>query len=290
MDISSMADLLKRGKQFLSGLKDGGEHITAGSAFGDFHNDIELAADKHLGQFLADEARKLIPNIGKITVEGLGEVFNDDTGEHWMVIDPIDGSLNYLHAGGMIGLPFSSCVTLLKLGTPTHLQEVIGAGVIDLRPYSTNLWVSEKTSTGEYRTLVRQTNLALTRAKTLGADHLDLGRMNVIGEFYYPDNRERLTTAFAGQKGWLRNPGSAAYEMALVASGHAAAFICQTQKQHELGAGYALVLGAGGAAIDWEGNLLGARTFDFISQTPVILAANTQMAQEILELLHAHQS
>jgi fructose-1,6-bisphosphatase/inositol monophosphatase family enzyme len=103
---------------------------------------------------------------------------------------------------------------------------------------------------------------------------------------YYPDNRQRLARAFAGEKGWLRSCGSAAYEMALVASGTAVAFVCGSQKQHELGAGYALVKGAGGVAVDWDGRDLGVRTYDFKTQTPVVLACNMAIADQILERLH----
>ncbi|HRH31779.1 MAG TPA: inositol monophosphatase family protein, partial [bacterium] len=101
-----------------------------------------------------------------------------------------------------------------------------------------------------------------------------------------PENREKVFRAFSDVKGWLRSPGSAAYEMASVASGQAAAFICDRQKQHELGAGYALVKGAGGVAVDWDGQDLGSRVYDFKTQTPVILAANRQIADQLLELLN----
>jgi len=46
------------------------------------------------------------------------------------------------------------------------------------------------------------------------------------------------------------------------------------------------VKGAGGVAVDWDGNDLGPRTYDFKTQTPCILAANQAIAEQILERLH----
>lgn len=74
--------------------------------------------------------------------------------------------------------------------------------------------------------------------------------------------------------------------MALVASGQAVAFICDRQKMHELGAGYALVKGAGGVVVDFEGNDLGPKEYDFNKQMPVILAANKNIVDQLIELIH----
>jgi fructose-1,6-bisphosphatase/inositol monophosphatase family enzyme len=103
---------------------------------------------------------------------------------------------------------------------------------------------------------------------------------------YYPDNRHRLIEAFADQKGYLRSPGCSAIEMACVATGQAAAFICSSQKAHELGAAYIIVEQAGGVVVDWSGAPFAEKEYDFDSQYDVVVAASQDAADWILNLLH----
>lgn len=282
---TELISVLRSGKQYLQNLGTGRDVVREGVAFGDLQNDTELRGDLALGAYLADMLVRRLPRVRRVTVEGLGEFPGNPAGDLWATVDPIDGSLNYLHAGQMTGLPFVTCVTLLRNSDRVTFAGVVAAGVIDLRRGVHDLWYAECAEDGRYASWAGDVRGELLLARTLKADTLDLSRMNVIAEFYYPENRELMAAAFVGQKGWLRNPGSAAYEMACVASGQAAAFICDRQKQHELGAAYALVLGAGGVAVDLEGRDLGSRVYDFKTQTPVILAANQRIADQILECL-----
>ena len=281
-----LAWMLMRAKRELEAMRGGRKVEKAGGAFGDATNDT----DNRLGGFIGSSLFDRFENIGKVSVEGSGDATREK-GDWWATVDPIDGSLNYLHAGSRLGFPYSACVTILRQMENAIFDDVILAGVIDLRPTLVDeLWIVEGLK-GDYKSFGPLDHMVsgkeiLRPMSLLPAKELNLGRMNVIGEFYYPENRDRLVHAFAGEEGWLRNPGSAAYEMASVASGQAVAYICDRQKQHELGAGYALVKGAGGVAVDWDGNDLGSRTYDFKTQTPVILAANQGIADQILERLH----
>jgi fructose-1,6-bisphosphatase/inositol monophosphatase family enzyme len=277
---SVIVDVLRKAGELLKNLK-GGERIDhEGGAFGDSVNDTELHADKILGEFIGGCLKERLHGaIGHISVEGQPEM-EIAGGSLLVTVDPLDGSLNYKTRGKSIGLPYSACITVFNKMVDTRFRDVIAAGVIDLR--CGDLWYSGQSVHDDERYL---TSLNDFEVHTMRAETLDLGRMVVIGEMYYPMNRELLTRAFAGQKGWLRNPGSAAYEMALVASGQAAAYICDRQKNHELGAAYALLMGADGIAIDLEGNDLGSHDYVFSAQTPVILACNRKIADEILALV-----
>lgn len=258
-------------------ISDGNEVIKKGIAFGDLENDTEIEADKIIGEAIA-RSLKTEPDIGTILIEGC-EPIRISKGNYQWFIDPLDGSLDYLMKGHTIGLPFSTCVTVLENHSESNLkfQDIVVAGIIDLR--SGDAWICYQAEDGLF------TNINNHPAQTMQNTKLDLGSMIVLGEMYYPENRERLFRAFAGMKGWLRNPGSAAYEMALVASGQAVAYICDRQKIHELGAGYALVKGAGGVVVDFCGNDISGKKYDFNSQTDVILAANQNIADEIVALL-----
>lgn len=281
--------MLDEGKGTLLGLQ-GGERILHGDgAFGAMENDPELKADRVVGLRLA-ELLRAFDDTGRVTVEGgADETIEGVKRDVWATVDPIDGSLNYAHRGQMTGFPHTSVITILDRpnGEPYQFRDIMAAGIVDLRRGISDAWfVGKCPESCRYETYARGTNGELDRTRTLLENHLDLGQMNVIGEMYYPSNREKMMRAFAGQKGWLRSPGSAAYEMASVASGQAAAYICDQQKQHELGAGYALVTGAGGVAVDWDGKDLGERVYDFKTQTPCILAANQRIADQLLDLLN----
>ncbi len=273
----------------------GGERVVhEGGAFGDALNDSEIAADVYLGDVLT-EMIHCESSFASITVEGRERLEGAAGGScHWF-IDPLDGSLNYKTRGASMGLPYSAVVTVAQEGLaylplqPGELSfhSIVSAGVVDLR--NGDAWTHLKTYQvvdGDEAYFLTGTLLNGSPVQTMQETTLDLGRMIVIGEMYYPESRERLMRAFSDAKGWLRNPGSAGYEMALVASGQAAAYICDRQKQHELGAAYLLVRGAGGVAVDFEGKDLGDRIFDFKTQTPVVLAANQQIAEQVLERLN----
>lgn len=285
LDIFNIFAVMMTAPHWLKELDDGGRVEGEGEAFGACQGDIELRADRHLGQRFREtfSDERFLADV--ISVEGLG----DYRPEHalrrglwdkglWYCVDPIDGSLNYRMRMGSAGLPHASCVTVLKRRYEARFSDVLIAAVADLR--NNDWWSVRPAPEGGLRTSMNGHPVRLD-----GPTKLDIGKQIVFGEAYYPENREKLARAFAGKKGWLRNPGSAAYEMALVASGTAAAFICDRQKHHELGAGYALVKGAGGVAVDWNGVDIGTQPYDFNDQSRIVLAANQAIADQVLELL-----
>ena len=273
--VASLLDLLQGAVRTLDGLRGAEAIVAFGTGFGDLENDTEIEADVVLGEYFAERIAAL-NDVGRITAEGLGE--RTGTGTTWWCVDPLDGSLNYALRGNTMGLPYTACITVLEKTGDAAFSDVIAAGILDLR--NGDHWLARRNQFGVYRTVVNG-----YEAFTMPVTELDLGSQVVIGEMYYPENRIRLVEAFAGEKGWLRSIGSAAYEMALVASGQAAAFLCGSQKQHELGAAYALVMGAGGLALDFDGSDLGPQPFTFNTPTPAVLAANSQIATQILERL-----
>lgn len=276
MNYSSLVcDCLFIALKTIKDIKGGEEVISKGKGFGDLKNDTEIKADKIIGEKIAERVRQE-QGVGYLTIEGLGETVLNDDGV-WVTVDPLDGSLNYALRGITIGLPYSACITVLRKKEKAVFGDVIAAGVIDLR--SGDTWVAWKEG-NKYFTEVNEKKL-FTEQRTC----LDLGQMIVVGEMYYPENRELLCRVFSGKKGWLRNPGSAAYEMALVASGGVAAFICDCQKQHELGAAFALVKGAGGVVVDFDLNDLAKENFFFNAQSSVVLAGNMKIAEEIINLM-----
>lgn len=275
-----LATLMHEACRKIAALEHGGDIIRQGASFGGIADDTEIRADAMLAEHFADGLTG-VPGIAEIVCEGYGARAARAGDAYVAYVDPLDGSLDYLSRGRTLGLPYSAAITVV----PPHgsFSDIVAAQVMDLRA------TREKDLFEAYRSGPSGMPWALHRlapARTNEATELDLRKQIVLGEMYYPENRERLARAFQGEKGWLRNPGSAAYEMALVAAGVAVAYICDRQKNHELGAGYLLVTGAGGVGVDLDGRDLGSRQYDFTAQTPVILAANQAIADQILTRLH----
>lgn len=281
----TLQDILESAAKALDEIKDGEKEVRSGAAYGDLKNDTELKADLKLQAWYQKALETKLENVATIQIEGAPLVKGSGSQYH-VICDPLDGSLNYKMRGHGLGLPYGACIAVFEGDDANQLtyRNLCAAAAIDYRPrkhpYASALttWASWKSK----RRYVAVQNGRLCR--TLREKNLDIGQMIVFGEMYYPENRKVLSRMFKGQKGWLRNPGCASYEMALVASGTAAAFICNRQKQHELPTGAALVLGAGGVAIDFDGNSLLNAPFDFNAQQPTILAANQAIADQLLEL------
>jgi myo-inositol-1(or 4)-monophosphatase len=205
-----------------------------------------------------------------VTCEGRTPI-DRGSGTLAVFIDPLDGSLDYKTGRGTFALPYSATVAVFDDATELRFRDCVIAGTIDLR--TGDLLLAER---GAGCTLNGKT------CRTNGATRVDLRTGITIAEFYYPGHRRLVVELFHGEAGYLRSIGSAAFEMALVAGGIADAFCCDQQKNHELGAGYRLVVEAGGAAVDHDGQDLGDRPYVFMRQTPVVLAATRALADELV--------
>jgi fructose-1,6-bisphosphatase/inositol monophosphatase family enzyme len=258
------------------------EHV--GSGFGEVGTDTELVADRILGQAMQDVLGGLPFKL--LCVEGLLDVHGMETnGSNILrVADPLDGSLNFFRSIGTVSLPFSAVAAeFAPSGANVNFGDCTQAGVVDLR--TGDLWFARHYIV-EIPESPNRVTLNNNPIHTSGATIVDKAKgSTIIGEFYYPENRERLVRAFQDFRGYLRNPGSAGYELALVASGQVDAFICDRQKNDVLGAGYRLITSAGGFVCDFEGNELGSMMYDFNAQQSVVAAATKELAFEIVERL-----
>jgi len=252
--------------------KEGSQVIGSGEAFGDLDKDIEIQADILLGQTITDFLKEQKISC-QLQIEGQKEVLlGSSPAKYYIAVDPLDGSLNFAKRGETLGLPFSCSITVFSLNDDKcYFRDVIAAGCIDLR--SKDLWLAEKGNGCFLNGIPCHTSMAT---------EVDIKSAIIIGEMYYPENRELLCRIFKGEKGWLRNPGSSAYEMSLVASGQVDAYICDRQKLDILGMAYLMVKEAGGSVVDFDGNDLGNKEYIFHSQMPVILASTKLLSSEIL--------
>jgi fructose-1,6-bisphosphatase/inositol monophosphatase family enzyme len=282
--LNNIHTLLAGAHRQLQNIQGGGEIVHQGEGFGSLANDTEIKADRLIGEWALGEIMswKLDEGqaIGRITIEGFEDQPLSLPNGLWVCVDPLDGSLNYrLKGRHNTPFPHSFVVTVLNSCLNPTFQNIIAAGLIDLRP-GRDLWLAERQPNGQFLTMFNG-----SLAEPLQHTKLDLGQMTLLGESYYLENRGILYHALKTQKGYLRSVGSAALEMAYVSSGAAAGFVCHSQKQHELGAAYAFAKGCGA----WIGNFherpLDEVPFQFNTQTPVIVACTPALGSQLAKIM-----
>lgn len=263
-----------------------GEEVIVEGQSGSVVGDEELLADKSLGE-IATNTLARFGDIKTVVGEGWGSHEGRKNGSLIAYVDPLDASLYYKTRGNVRQFfPYAGVVTLVRDGPEPTFSDIVSAGIINYP--SGDIWLSTYFHDDNGVTLfpTNVTTLNHEPARPYQGE-FSLTKIPVIAEMYYRENRERVVKAFSDQDGYLRSPGCAALEMASVASGQSAAFICISQKAHELGAGYHLVKNAGGVVVDWAGKSYDDVPYDFNRKYPVILAGNQAIADEIVKRLNA---
>lgn len=296
-----LTDCLKGVEKVLKVLGDTGREILRqGENFGDLKNDTELRADHEVGRVLLEyfQSRR---EVGRITIEGGadmvcldGKWLNYEEGMEdqlpddakWVCIDPLDGSLNYRNSLPEFGvyLPHAVCITVLSTTKSPTFNQVRQSMV-----YNLGGRVSVLANTDEYLDMSRQQLLVNgtshhPKLRRVNPD-FDPGKLIMLMDFYYPENRNLAHDLFKNEKGYFRSYGSASWEMALVAMGDADLYVSISQKQHELGAGYRMIKAVGGACCDFSGNDIGLRPYDFRTPLPVVMSAYPNLVEEFLSLV-----
>ena len=213
---------------------------------GDFVSNADLYSEKKLIELL-HAAR---PEYGFLSEE-CGVVPAAKDCDYYFVMDPIDGTNNFIHA-----LPlFALSLSLMK-------GNVVIAGVI-FNPVTNELYYAEKgkgaflmTPTGNVRLRVsgrRKLKLCLLATNGYSSERTQKGLRNIANEFA------------SG-----RYFGSAALSMAMVAAGQVDVQIEFRFHKWDIAAGYLLVQEAGGKISDFNGKT----DLDSLVSSCTLLAAN----------------
>lgn len=265
----------------------GGSNASVSQALGTLQKEA-AAADSTHDEMVIWALRTLISSEllgagfkGNISIEGAGEekqVISTGDEQTWVCIVPIDGIESYRNRNGSkIISPFSTCITVLSKKEGAKFSDILFSGMINLE--DGDIWIAERLSSG----FVSRFN-----GEIIYQDHdkeiAEIAQKNkwVVSEL----TSRQVSSIKMPEENWFRCSDASAYEMAIVALGVALVFVREQQSCSELGAGYALVKGAGGVAIDFDGNDLGEREYLFNAQTPVILAGNKSLAEDILARLN----
>ena len=174
-------------------------------------SDFVTNADKKVEKILIDELSKAKKNYSILSEES-GYIKNDDEDNIW-IIDPIDGTTNLFH-----GVPhFCICIALKS-------YEVITTGLI-FDPIKDEMFYAEKNN-GSY----------------LNNKRIRVSRKKNLNECLFASNGKKYKNFELAN----RNSGSAALDMAYVASGRYDGFFQENLNLWDIASGILLIQEAGG--------------------------------------------
>ena len=222
--------------------------------------DFVTMTDKKVEEILIEELRKARPKYSVLSEE-IGEIKNDDTEDFKWIIDPIDGTSNFLH-----GIPHFAISLALE-----NKKEIICGIVFD--PIKNELFSAEK-GNGSYLNNQRMRVSARKKLKdcliVTGGPRQNHQNKEVCMEEYKRFSSKVLIP--------IRKMGSAALDMAYVAAGRCDGFWQRNLNYWDVAAGILLVKEACGYVADFSGK-------DKYVENKTILVNNSRISEEMIEVL-----
>tara|TARA_R110000782_G_scaffold78293_3_gene155867 strand:- start:54533 stop:55345 length:813 start_codon:yes stop_codon:yes gene_type:complete len=225
--------------------------------------DFVSIADKRAEQTLVEELQKARPDWGFLLEEG-GEIAGDPAKPRW-IIDPLDGTTNFLH-----GIPHFA----ISIGVEEPLangKREVTSGII-YQPITDESYWAEK-NRGAWR---HDQRLRVSARRDLGDALIATG----IPFFGHGDIAQwtRIFGAVAPSVAGIRRFGSAALDLAHVASGRYDGFWESGLQYWDVAAGILLVREAGGFVTDYRGG-------DQVVQRQEIIAGNDAIHSKLHKLV-----
>ena len=198
------------------------------------HNQLVSFVDQESEKTLVDQLTKALPSSTIIGEESASN--NREISEYTWVIDPLDGTTNYLH-----GLPvFSISVALLHEGMP--VIAIVDCPALNER-FTAIQGKGSKLNGEEFSVA---TNAELTHSLlATGFPYHDFAEMDAYLE---------VLTNFMKHTRGLRRMGSAAIDLAYTACGRFDAFFELHLSPWDVAAGVLLIREAGGVVTTFDGN------------------------------------
>lgn len=223
---------------------------------GDYVTEVDRASEAAIAQALA-AAGPTVPVVGEET--------GGDRGERYWVVDPLDGTTNYLHAFPIVAVS----IALVEDGQPV-------VGVVHA-PFLGESYLGAR-GLGAFRRRGRNGS-----PEALSVSDRPIERAIVGTGFPFRSKdllpRYLATMTMALQRFEdLRRPGAAAMDLAWVAAGVYEGFFELHLAPWDVAAGALLIQEAGGIVTDWEGGP------DVLSGD--ILAGSPGVHAALLELAH----
>ena len=220
--------------------------------------DFVTHADKRTEQILIDELSRARPGYGFLGEEGGGVEGKDRT--HRFIIDPIDGTTNFLH-----GIPhFAISIALEREGQ-------LVAGLI-YNPITDEMYTAEKGS-GAF---LNNKRLRVATRKEMAPSLFATG-LPFLGREGHARALAEAGAVMAATSG-IRRFGAAALDLAYVAAGRVDGFWERGIHIWDTGAGIVLVREAGGIVSDFQGRTDGLKGDE-------VVCANEHLHPQLLKLL-----
>jgi myo-inositol-1(or 4)-monophosphatase len=222
--------------------------------------DFVTSADKRTEKILIEELSKARPGYGFLGEEG--GVLEGKDKSHRFIIDPIDGTTNFMH-----GVPHFA----ISIGLERDGQMV--AGVL-LNPVTDDLYYAEK----GHGAFLNNKRLRVAGRKEMAPSLFATG-LPFLGR---PGHDRALAEAGAVMdvSSGIRRVGAASLDMAYVAAGRFDGFWERGLKPWDIAAGIVLVREAGGMVSDLQGGTE-------MMNGGGILCANEYLQPQLLKLLKA---
>ena len=214
------------------------------------HNDYVTEVDRAAEQAIVETLAEAYPGHAILAEEGGGS--SDKDSEYQWVIDPLDGTTNFLH-----GFPqYSISIALLYRGVVTQ------AVVYD--PNRNDLFTASKGG-GAF-----VNNRRIRVGKRLYLRDALIGTGFPYTDFAHLDTYLAIFRDLLQQTAGLRRPGSAALDLAYVAAGYYDGFFELGLHAWDIAAGVLLIQEAGGLVSDFDGNETYLHTGNIIAGSPKI--------------------
>ncbi len=220
--------------------------------------DFVTAADRKAEQILRDELTRVRPTYGFLLEEG-GVVEGTDGAHRW-IVDPLDGTTNFLH-----GIP------MFAISVALERNDQIVAGVI-YNPIMDELYVAERGG-GAF---VNDRRLRVANRRALPDCVIGTG----IPFLGHGDHARFLNEArvVMNEVAGIRRCGAASLDLAWVAAGRLDGFWERALKPWDMAAGILMIREAGGYVSDMDGR-------DRMLETGSVLAGNEEIHRRLTGLL-----
>lgn len=225
--------------------------------------DFVSTADTNAEKVLYQELSHARPKFGFLMEES-GEVAGEDPAYRW-VIDPLDGTNNFLHA-----VPYFCISLALEKTSPNGDREIVAGVIYDLT--RDEMFTAEKAS-GAF---LNDRRIRVSARKELE----DTLVSTIAPRPTRPDyaRAKAMFTSASEQVGAVRSAGATALDLAYVAAGRYDGYWGINQKLWDISAGLLLVKEAGGTVSTISGGK------DFL-ETGSVLATNGQIHKKVGALL-----
>lgn len=222
---------------------------------GDYVTEVDLASERAIREVL-EQATPGIPVLGE---EGGGEMAD----RSW-VVDPLDGTVNFIHGFWAVGVS----VALVEEGRPV-------AGAVHA-PFLGTTWAASRGGGATRR--LREGPAEPIRVAERPPERAVVGTgFPFRHKEHVPRYLEAFRAAFERFED-LRRPGAAALDLAWVADGTFDGFFELTLSAWDVAAGGVLIEEAGGVVTDWSGGP-GFLNGDILAGSPHVHAALLEVAR-----------